>query len=177
MNAVNPYAAPRAAVADVPESDEAVQPVRIWSGRGRVGRLRYLAHITVAYFLLLPITFVAAFVLGAMRVPGAATIGFIVAFGPYIVFLVQKTMQRSHDMDWSGWTALLALIPFVGLLWIFKAGTPGANRFGGPPPPNGLGVKILGFLFPLIGIIGIIAAIALPAYQDYTKRAKAMQTR
>ena len=42
---------------------------------------------------------------------------------------------------------LLALIPFVGLIWIFKGGTPGSNRFGAPAPANTLGVKILGLLW------------------------------
>jgi Tfp pilus assembly major pilin PilA len=36
-------------------------------------------------------------------------------------------------------------------------------------------VKILAFLFPAIMVIGILAAVALPAYQSYTKRAKASQ--
>jgi hypothetical protein len=78
-------------------------------------------------------------------------------------------------MDWSGWTILLAIIPLVGLIWLFKAGSPGENRFGAPPPPNTTGVKVLGLIFPLIAFIGIVAAIALPAYQTYVKRAQESQ--
>ena len=80
-------------------------------------------------------------------------------------------------MNLSGWFSLLALIPLVGLVWVFKGGTPGANRFGAPPPPNTLGVKIIACVFPLIFVIGILAAIALPAYQQYTVKARAAQAR
>jgi hypothetical protein len=70
---------------------------------------------------------------------------------------------------------LLALIPFVGLIWLFKSGTPGSNRFGAPPPPNTTGVKVLACIAPAIAIIGILAAIAIPAYQDYVTRAQEAQ--
>jgi hypothetical protein len=71
---------------------------------------------------------------------------------------------------------LLMIIPFVAFIWLFKAGTQGANRFGAPPPPNTTGVKILGYSFPvLIVLFGILAAIALPAYQDYVRRAQEAQ--
>jgi len=178
MSNVNPYAPPQAVVADVHVSGGEVQPVRRWSGKGRIGRLRYLAHITGAYLLMILFVFVASFALGFIGAGAAATavggLGFIV----YLVFLLLKTIQRSHDMNWSGWTAILALIPLVGLVWIFNPGTEGDNRYGAPPPPNTLGVKILGLGLPVgIFVIGILAAIALPAYQDYVKRAKAAQVR
>ena len=51
MSAVNPYQPPSAAVADIAPED-GVQPVRVWSARGRIGRLRYMAYGTSAYLLL-----------------------------------------------------------------------------------------------------------------------------
>jgi uncharacterized membrane protein YhaH (DUF805 family) len=175
MSTVNPYAPPQAAVADVLEDDGAVQPVRTWSSKGRVGRLRYLAHFTGAYFLF---AFFVGGLRGGMAALGMEVLGNVLlglGFIVFMVFAVLKGIQRSHDMDWSGWTILLGFIPLVGFIWIFKGGTPGANRFGAPPPPNTLGVKILGFFFPAVMVIGILAAIALPAYSDYQKRAKAAQ--
>jgi cbb3-type cytochrome oxidase subunit 3 len=88
-----------------------------------------------------------------------------------IVFAILTAIKRSHDMDWSGWTVLLTLIPLVGLIWIFKPGSAGTNAYGAPPPPNTLGVKILGLLLPTIAVIGILAAIAIPAYVEYQRRA------
>ncbi|MEJ8845767.1 hypothetical protein [Variovorax rhizosphaerae] len=44
--AINPYAAPNAAVADVGGNGNEVQPIKLWSAKGRIGRLRYLAYTT-----------------------------------------------------------------------------------------------------------------------------------
>ena len=71
-------------------------------------------------------------------------------------------------MDLSGWWSIAAFIPLVGLLWVFKGGTRGANRWGPPPPPNALAVRIIGLLLPAVFVVGIVAAIALPAYQAYS---------
>ena len=59
MSSPNPYAPPRASVADVP-AEEAFQPVKVWSARGRIGRLRYLSYQGVAYLLLMAVGIVWA---------------------------------------------------------------------------------------------------------------------
>jgi len=176
MATTNPYAPPGSAVADIEEHVEHYQPVRLLSASGRIGRLRYLSNMMVAYLLVVVGAGVLGFMFAFLQMGKWAGVGAaIVALVPYFVFLAFKTIQRSHDMGWSGWSALLAFIPFVGLIWIFKGGNAGSNRFGAPPPPNTTLVKIGGLAFPVIAVIGIAAAVALPAYQDYTKRAKAAQ--
>lgn len=173
--AVNPYAAPKAAVADVFDDEAGVQPVKLFSAKGRVGRLRYLSYNLAGYLLMVVAAVVLGFIAGALGFAQAAGVLSVLAVIPYFIFIVLLTIQRSHDMGWTGWTAILAMIPLVGLVWLFNPGTKGGNRFGAPPPPNTLMVKIGGLAFPVIMVIGIIAAVALPAYQDYTKRAKAAQ--
>jgi len=173
--AVNPYAAPRAVVDDVYDKEVGVQPVKLFSAKGRVGRLRYLAYGLVGYLIMLVAAFVAGLLAAATGKAELAGIFGMLAALPYLVFIALLTIQRSHDMGWTGWTALLAFIPLAGFVWIFNPGTKGGNRFGAPPPPNTTMVKIGALAFPLIMVIGIIAAIALPAYQDYVKRAKAAQ--
>lgn len=166
--AANPYTPPRAQVADV--GNDEVQEIKMWSASGRIGRLRYLAYTFGASFL---VGLVGGVLGAAMGTAGAAVM--MLLYVPLLVFSVLAGIQRSHDMDWSGWMLLLAFIPFVGLIWIFKSGTKGPNRFGAPPPPNTTGVKILAFVMPVIAIVGILAAIALPAYQNYVKRAQEAQ--
>ena len=169
----NPFAPPRATVRDVDSRTQRYQEVSAFTYKGRIGRLRFLAYGVAAYILMA----VGAGVLGALAgfLHFSPMIASAIVFIPYIIITGMATIQRSHDMDWSGWMSLLALIPFVGFIWVFKGGTQGENRFGAPPPPNTTGVKILAFVMPVIALIGIVAAIALPAYSDYTKRAKARQ--
>ena len=167
MSSTNPFAPPLAHVSDISTHAEEFQPVRIFSVSGRIGRLRLLAYGVGSYLLFSIFTMTAAVPLGTFAV--------VVGLLAYLVLNVMFFIQRSHDMGMSGWFSILAFIPFVGLFWLFKSGSPGANDWGAPPPPNTLGVKILAWLLPGIMVIGILAAIALPAYQDYSKRAKAAQ--
>ncbi len=161
----NRYAAPRAAVSDI-EGTQEYQEVRMWSASGRIGRLRYLAYTTGGGLLAGGVAVVLGGALGGF--------GMILALLVYIaaiVFSIMIAIQRSHDMDWTGWTVLLTLIPLVGLIWIFKSGSAGVNAYGAPPPPNTTGVKILGLLLPIVFVVGIVAAIAIPAYVEYARRA------
>ena len=160
-----PYAAPRAAVADVYGDDASVQPVKLWSAKGRIGRVRFLAYMLYSYLLCTLAAAVLGGIAGAtgMASPTGIAVVTVLALIPYFVFYVLVAIQRTHDMDWSAWMLLLALIPLVGLIWVFKPGTQGRNRFGAPPPPNGVGVIIGAWLLPVIALIGIVIAIALPA--------------
>jgi len=175
MSAVNPYSPPRAQVSDVAETITEYQALKFWSARGRIGRVRYLGWVMVAGL----IGMFAIGLLSAILLPLLGKGAIVVMLAGYAVitlFGVLALIQRSHDMGWSGWTVLLALIPLVGLVWLFKPGTPGSNHYGAPPPPNSTGVIVAAWLtLGLPIIIGILAAIALPAYQQYTVRAKAAQ--
>jgi uncharacterized membrane protein YhaH (DUF805 family) len=177
MTIDNPYAAPGAVVSDVVGSgDEGFAPLAMFSPKARIGRMRYVAYLMGSYLVFGVAIGLLGFVglgLGTSdRATGVlAMVVLGVAYLAYLVYFGIITVKRSHDMAWSGWMSLLVLIPFVGLIWLFKSGTPGRNVYGLPAPPNTLGVKILAWLLPAFVLIGILAAIALPAYQDYTKRA------
>ena len=92
-----------------------------------------------------------------------------------LVVGVMLTIQRCHDFDVSGWLSLLLIVPVAPLLFWIIPGTKGANRFGGPTPPNSTGVVVLALILPILFFVGIIAAIALPAYQSYVERARMAQ--
>jgi len=184
----NPYAPPAAAVADViPGAGTEFQPVKIFSAKGRIGRLRYFAYLFAANLILriaalivgLPIGFALA-VSGASRQDiTAVSTGITVIFAiPSLIFYTLLCIRRSHDMNLSGWSMLLTFIPLVGLYWLFKSGTQGANRFGPPPPPNSTGVKVLFWTSIVFSVIlgSILSAIVFPAYQDYLKRTQAAQS-
>ncbi len=178
VNPVNPFTPPRAAVNDVHPQATTFSTPRAWSAKGRLGRLRYLAYSMVGYLLVIVAAGIAGAIAGAAGyVALAAPIGLLVSI-PYLVLTVLLLIQRSHDMNWSGWTVLWCLVPLVAFVWLFKAGTPGTNRFGAPPPPNTTGVKVAAFgllTLVIIGFIGMLAAVSIPAYQAYTERANAVQ--
>ena len=81
-------------------------------------------------------------------------------------------IQRSHDMNVTGWLSLILLVPFGPFVFVLAPGTRGENQYGKQPPPNSVGVILLACLLPLFFVSGILAAIAIPAYQDYTIRAQ-----
>lgn len=158
--AVNPYAAPRAAVDDAAAE---TQPVRIFSVSGRIGRARYVVNLIGWNFLF------GALVGGLTAVAGPAAIAL---WAGYVILAFMLTIQRCHDFNTTGWLSILVLVPLLNLLFCFIPGTPGSNRFGPATPPNGVLTLIIAWLLPAIFVIGMVAAIALPAYQDYVKRAQ-----
>ena len=50
-------------------------------------------------------------------------------------------VRRLHDVDKSGWFILIALIPFIGSIWLLvlfcTEGTKGTNKYGNDPKNNG----------------------------------------
>jgi len=163
MASVNPYQAPAAAVAD---AGEQFGEVRLFAVSGRIGRARYIAYSIGLYVLLTAVAMAGAF-LGTAGAVVMAT-----AYLGMLVLMFMLTIQRSHDFNASGWMALLMLIPLVNLLFLVVPGTDGENRFGLKTPPNTVGVLVAAWLLPLFFVVGIVAAIAIPAYDTYTKRAQ-----
>ncbi|MCI0581342.1 MAG: DUF805 domain-containing protein [Chloroflexi bacterium] len=169
----NPYQRPQAAVADNDEPE--YQAVRIFRAAGRIGRVRYIAY-TVGLPLL--IVGLAAIVVGVLErvLGGGRAIGIpllVGAYGAVLIAYVFLTIQRCHDFDVSGWLSIVfVLVPLaVLLLWIIP-GTRGSNRYGAPTEPNSTLAVVGALVLPFVFVTGIVAAIAIPAYQDYVKRAQ-----
>ena len=164
----NPYAAPRTNVTRR-DSTEDYGEIRVWTSEGRIGRVRYIGYTFGLTMLIAMLIGVAAAVLGAASPALAFGVG-AVGYIAIIVVQILLTIQRSHDMNVTGWLCLISLIPFAALVFWFVPGTRGENNYGKPPPPNTTGAVVLACIVPAIMIIGILAAIAIPAYQDYTQR-------
>ena len=168
--AANPYTAPQSRVADIVDDAE-YGSLKLWSASGRIGRLRYLAYTTGASLVVGGLSSVLTLALG----PELGLTITLLAYVPLLVFCVLAAIQRSHDMNWSGWTVLLTIVPLVAFIWLFKPGTEGTNEYGHRPPPNTTGVKILALLLPIIALIGIAAAIAIPAFYGASQSTEVIQ--
>jgi len=175
----NPYTAPTAEMADQ-DGNETYTP-KIFAVSGRIGRLRYIGYHWLATMLMVMIIGVLA----AITIPmaghgGSAAVGLLVLpfYGLLFAISIIYARRRLHDLDQSGWMSLLVLIPlvgfFMGLYLVFAPGTQGSNRFGPAPAKQSNAIAwviIGGFVF--IVVIGILAAVAIPAYQQYTLKARA----
>ena len=84
------------------------------------------------------------------------------------------TVCRLHDMDYSGFVAMLCLVPVAGtvimILCAFKSGSPGSNGYGPPPGLGGYGD--LGEALDVFGEPGPAASPRL-AWPTYTGRSQA----
>ena len=182
MNAQNPYMAPDASLEL--EQEEFYQP-KIFSFKGRIGRLRYMAYGVGTYLILMavfmPILGGTMLMGGTLASPGEAGMSIVVmaAMGVFYIALIVLSVsfgkRRLNDLNRSGWWMLLFIVPLVNFLMaiyiVFFPGSSETNDFGAPAVANSLGVKILGWLMPVFFFLGIFAAIAIPAYQDYLSRA------
>ncbi|MFJ2484217.1 DUF805 domain-containing protein [Pseudomonas sp. NPDC087598] len=169
----SPYAPPRASVGESFAEFSTLKPMSV---QGRIGRLRFLAWTMVVTLVSLPIISIFALIavgLVSSDSTGGLIIGGIIAFFlglALIVISILFTVQRLHDIGWSGWLWLLNLVPLVGSIFPFVImvvpGNTGANRYGPPPPPNSTAVKVLSALWIVFiglffvgGMLGGISAI------------------
>ncbi|KAA0988091.1 DUF805 domain-containing protein [Pseudomonas sp. ANT_J12] len=163
----SPYAPPRAAVG---ESLPAFSTLKPFGVEGRIGRLRYLAWTMALTLVMLAVGSVAA-LLAIAIISADSTAGLIIG-GLIAVILcfalavvsIQISVQRLHDIGWSGWLWLLNLVPLLGSFFPFVImAVPGsniANQYGPPPPPNSTAVKVLASLWVVLTAIIFIALLA-----------------
>ncbi|MCO7573178.1 DUF805 domain-containing protein [Pseudomonas chlororaphis] len=164
----SPYAPPQATVG---EALPQYATLNVFSFEGRIGRLRYLAWTLVLTVAMLAVIGVGAFfgilsaaVLNSTLLTGLGIIGGIVVFIGFIVVSIQISVQRLHDLGWSGWLWLLTFVPIVGsifpLVLMVSPGSNIANRYGAPPPPNTTAVKVLSWMWVVLIVALIVGMVA-----------------
>lgn len=173
----NPYSAPAADLNSL-AGEETYEP-QVFAVNGRIGRMRYLAYslvMSVLAYVVFAVLFGIGMAVGGM---GVGFVFMLLGYIPMLAVTFILARRRLNDLDKSGWLSLLLIVPLVNLglmlYLIFAAGTAGTNQFGPQPSPNSTLVKVGALAMPIIFVVGIVAAIALPAYQDYLKRAKEAQ--
>ncbi|MEJ2329353.1 MAG: DUF805 domain-containing protein [Gammaproteobacteria bacterium] len=172
----NPYKTP-SSDPQLPPSNE-IDTSSPFSPRGRFGRLSFIAW----YMLVTVLSYIAMGLLGGTTLfmetePEKIALFFSSIGGPsYVlltiittVLLVIFVIRRLHDLNTTGWLALLLIVPLVNffllLYLLLKRGDEGGNRFAPARPTPGW-EKALGYtgtgLF-VLGFIGIVMAILFPA--------------
>lgn len=102
------------------------------------GRLNRQPHI-IRGIVLGVIMQVLISVIQAKRSEFSTSINFLAAAILFTLtaLILMQIIKRCHDINLSGWYALIACIPIVNLIFglylAFKKGTTGNNRFGEDP--------------------------------------------
>ncbi len=117
---------------------------------GRASRSEYWLFYLFSILLIAAIGILAAIIVPAMTrgsESGASMVGSLAAAGaislialliffPFLSVLV----RRLHDTNRSGWWFWIALIPFIGGIWLFVLtvldSSPGTNNYGPHPYAN-----------------------------------------
>ncbi len=105
---------------------------QFFSFSGRLNRLRFLGYdVIVTVFLLLLKTFIE----NVDNTVTAILLLILVIISAVSAFSI--CVRRLHDIELSGWFALLKLFPIItfilDLILIFKKGTDGPNEYGEDP--------------------------------------------
>ena len=103
-----------------------------FSFEGRASRKEYWSFVAV---VLIAVMALAA--LGAVTDPNVYSFGILIlSFGTFIQSLA-LAIRRLHDINKSGWYALLSFVPLVGgfiiLFFMVSAGNTGINSYGDDP--------------------------------------------
>jgi uncharacterized membrane protein YhaH (DUF805 family) len=168
MGDESPYTAPAASV--VAGQQALNQPI-IFSTKGRIGRLRYLAYssgLMMLWILLMVIIYSISSAAGIstdyMGMSGNHTAFSVITGVPVGILLIVFTKRRLNDLNRSGWWQLLNIIPLLNILLaiylIFFPGTLVSNNFGPAPAENSPGVIILGSMALMLVIIMVIVGIS-----------------
>lgn len=97
----------------------------------RMWRLEYFRN---SFLLGLIIYFISAIVT-ATWVEGMALYAFngILLIITAITCTIPRTIKRCHDIWWSGWWAILFIMPIVNIALFFIPWTNGDNKYGPKP--------------------------------------------
>lgn len=108
---------------------------------GRASRGEYWHFMLIYQLIVAIILFICAAISCVTPVSGTTgvSLGLVILFVLSIGFIipgVAVAVRRLHDVGWSGWLILLALVPFVGipvvLILMALPGKTVSNRFGDP---------------------------------------------
>lgn len=96
---------------------------------GRARRKEYWMFLLFNYVAMIVATIIDSII-------GFPLFLLVIALGT-IVPSIALVVRRMHDLDKSGWFALVGLIPLIGGIWLFvllvTEGTKGSNQYGEDP--------------------------------------------
>ncbi len=136
--------------------------LNLFGTQGRLGRLIYFLF---SFIIPTSIFWIIASIAGQLYQRGiiSSQIAYgliLLAFITALAFLIMLTIQRSHDLNKSGWLSVLLLLfpPLISVFWLMP-GSKGFNNYREPPqslPPLAKLISFLLFLGLLIPMIYLL---------------------
>lgn len=120
------------------------------SMEGRVGRLRYTSGILWMLVIFLAILTVALRSIGIV-----SGLVFLISAVAFLFLTIRLNVLRLHDLNLTGWWAVLSVVPTVGtimtLVLMFWPGNPDDNDYG-PRPEAGSVMSIVIAILVLVAV-------------------------
>ncbi len=160
------YEAPQA---ELTESAPEIK-TSLFSPRGRMGVVKYMAHTCVLMMVMAAFFGVVAVSAGVKIGEQASSTAYnplllsliVVAILPAIWIGSVMLIKRLHDLNVTGWLFALTAIPVLGaIISLFIMCAPGmteANKFG-PVAPTALWEKVLGIIGLALLIVGMVVSV------------------
>lgn len=140
----SPWTTPKSSERTSPYSPIAIGERKLLSLEGRMGRINFAAW---SLLILIVVGFIGGFLATLIEPVVGPSVTLLMTSVCYTAASVIIGVRRLHDLNWSGWLILIAIVPYagavIGLLMLFKPGTAGDNKFGPQPPPPTLLAKLL----------------------------------
>lgn len=138
-------------------------------GLGFEGRMRRLPYWTGGFILLTALYLAALLFLQRPGSGGWVLLGLF--YLPCLVISLRWTAMRLHDLNASGWWAVVLFVPYVGaaagLVLSFVPGNTGDNDHG-EPPPDGRWVHLVAaagaFVLSVVFTFSILTAVLMRVY-------------
>lgn len=116
---------------------------QIYTTEGRLNRLRFLKYQLIWILISAVGGAILGFIGGALsNNPESVLVTVPTGIWSFVVSVggMMLSIRRLHDLDKSGWFLLIALIPFIDVVFAFylwlMPGTVGANQYGADPLQN-----------------------------------------
>ncbi len=117
---------------------DTVSRIRLF--KGRIGTTRYLLGLAVLQIIgiILGVIVLSVLISNASQIINLLVflLGITLA-APLLLFQISLTARRLHDIGWSGWFALIMLVPYLNiglfLFLVFWEGQSKPNMFGIEP--------------------------------------------
>jgi uncharacterized membrane protein YhaH (DUF805 family) len=108
---------------------------------GRINRAKFWAGIGALLALGIVATLIDILIgSSSFDIGGGNHVGIVSLLASLVSIYLALALyaKRWHDRDKSGWWSLIALVPFIGAIWILVElgmleGTRGANQYGPDP--------------------------------------------